>query len=222
MTTPDEAVKALAEYARLQREQQDVAQEGTPRLRELVDELYQSDWHVGWEQVHPVSKYAPNKDPRNKSRFYAYLKHTGADLGLEIGTARNVYHLVESARIANLLVSEGLDSVKTLPEGTLRPLSWYMRNRYADRAPEVFRRAVALAGSADRVTSQHVREASQQYKAEVLTPKGVRQAQRKSKAERDLMAARAAVERLGENGSAEHWNKLIDFMETRSKQVFGE
>ena len=98
-------------------------------------------------------------------------------------------------------------------------MKWLLKNGYRDRAVDVWRIAVDLAGTADGVQQQHVTEALAIWKKRTLGAQGVANAIKTSRAKRQRNKALAEVRTLvvlaEENAEARNeLRALLDDIET--------
>jgi hypothetical protein len=125
----------------------------------------------------------------SRHRFSQWLMWKSEQRGRIPLQNRRTYQLLDAARVKSHLHgrANGLTS-----EWTTRPLNWLLKNGYESRIPDVWRIAVDLAGTADKVTSTHVRQALQQWKKDTLGNRGVRNAIKASRAK--ILRGRALAE----------------------------
>lgn len=134
-----------------------------------LDELYESRvWVAEWLEQKPRPKNGGSnrwkEDSRN--RFNEWQTWKQQQRGRRPLTGRYAYMLMDGVRVEKRIPN--LNSVQIGSEITLRPLKWMLTNKYEDRIPEVWPIAVELAGSPDKVTAAHTREALKQWKSKTF------------------------------------------------------
>jgi hypothetical protein len=201
MTRTEELLDEVATYADRLTDSDDLADTGSMAAAEALAELYEKrEWVDEWLEQHPIRErkaYVGGRppDPESRNRFSQWLVWKEQQRQRQAPQTRHVYKLLYAQTVVSYLPRGQITS-----ERTVRPLDWLRKNRYPDRVPEVWQRAVELAGSADLVTSAHTRQALADWKKEVLGTKGVRQVIRTAKAERDRIRAQAYLRALWDDG----------------------
>lgn len=179
----DRRLDVIADYADRLVGTEDDANRDTMSVAQAIDELYESKvWVDEWLEQKPRPKNASNRfDAESRNRFSQWQEWKNQQRGRKGLTGRYVYMLHDGRKVEKALGSK-VNRVHIRSERTLRPLKWFLKYRYEDRIPDVWDIAVKLAGSADKVTSKHTREAVAIYKRDVLTPKGVAKAVKQNRA----------------------------------------
>lgn len=137
-----------------------------------LHELYESKvWVEEWlQQSPPPKKPSNNWTPDSKSRFSSWLRWKTEQQGRDALSYNYNYRLLNAAEIVLHIPTFANGKSRTLPtEGALRPLGWFVRNRYEDRLADAMQLAIEQAGSADAVTSATTREAVKTWKTTYLS-----------------------------------------------------
>lgn len=132
------------------------------------------EWVAEWLEQSPEPKrHANNWKPDSKSRFAQYVKwrleqagRNGEALGWNY-----IYRLLQAGEVVAIVPTFANGKSSTLTEGSLRPFNWALKNRYADRLPEIVAAAVETAGSVDALTYRHSRDAVNGWKKQWLSGK---------------------------------------------------
>ena len=192
----DKSLDMLADYADLVWSSTDLQDKNTMDVAHAQQELFESgEWVAEWLEQKPRPQRSSNRfDPASRNRFAQWLAWKQEQRGRRSYAGRRVYQFADAVEVERVVVSK-LNGVQIRSEFQLRPLVWLKRYNYLDRAPEVLERAIEKVGSADQITGTAVRAALNEYKSEVITPKGVRQLQKRSKAQ---MVATAVVGKFHE------------------------
>jgi len=167
----------------------------TMAVAEAQQALYESRvWVDEWleQKPPPTNRFALSRFREDsQNRFAQWSAWRLQQQGRKPLASRVIYRFAKAVRIKSNLTTGQIRS-----EGTIRPLAWMVKYGYEDRIPEVEAIAVELAGSADALDSGHMRKALTQWKNDVLTPKGIRQAQKASKAEQYRARVVSTFDRL--------------------------
>jgi hypothetical protein len=198
----DTLLDLIGSFADQQDRSVHVADQGSMATAEALEALYRDGGWVGeWLEQHPIKEgraYIGGRPPQadSRNRFSQWLVWTMRERGQHPLQSRHTYQLLNA-----LEVRSSLRQAQITSERTLRPLGWLRKQHYLDRAEEVWKLAVELAGGdpAD-VTSAHTREAINAWKRDVLGVAAVKEAIATSKAKRDKAKARTAVVVLYEDG----------------------
>jgi len=175
----DEYLKVVGDYADQIAQADQAANRDTMAVAEAMDAMYESRaWVAEWLEQKPAPKRPTSRwqaDSRN--RFAQWQAWRLEQQGRHAITGRHTYRLLNARTIAKAIPN--LTTGQIGSEATIRPWAWLLRNRYENRIPEVWAIAVELAGSADKVTAKHTRDALAQWKRKTFvradgTPKGNR------------------------------------------------
>lgn len=205
MTVPgrtDELLDEVAAYADRLGQSDKLADTGSMAAAEALAELYEKrEWVDEWNEQSPIKErkaYIGGRppDPEGRNRFTQWLVWKEAQRQRKAPQSRTTYKLLEAHELSTGYLPAG----QITSEWALRPLQWLRKQLLADRAAEVWDRAVMLAGSPDRVTNAHTTQALSEWKRDVLGGRGVRQAVSAAKAERHRIKAEAAVRQLFDDG----------------------
>jgi hypothetical protein len=207
----EELLDEIAAYADRLADSDELADKGSMATAEALAELYEKrEWVAEWLEQKPIHErkaYIGGRppEPDSRNRFSQWLVWKEDQRQRRALVSRHTYRLLNAHEVQGYLTLGQITS-----ERTVRPFDWFRKNRYFDRIPEVEKRAIALAGSADRVTGAHTRQAVADWKREVLGVKGVKEAVRTAKAERDRIKAQAAIRQLvadGDEGEMEKFHR---------------
>jgi len=208
-TRTDELLDEIAAYADRLADSDKLADTGSMATAEALAELYEKrEWVEEWLEQHPIQErkaYVGGRppEPDSRNRFSQWL------VWKEEQRQRRALRSAYTYRLLNAHEVRGyFSTVEITSEGTIRPLDWFRKNRYLDRIPEVEKRAINLAGSASKVTAAHTRQAVADWKREVLGTKGVKEAVRTAKAERDRIRAQSYVRTLWADGDDDEMKKF--------------
>jgi hypothetical protein len=165
-----------------------------------VTRLYESEeWVEEWLAEEPIKKSYDSRgrpvDPKSQQRFGQWLRWRLEQEGRRSLSTAHTSRLMLAAKTAGIVSPNGRRNSIT-SERVVRPLNWLSTNKYQDHLPEVWARAVELAGGRpEDVTNTNTQQAVAEFKKKIGT-KGVRQAVRSKKVERDRETAEAAVRQL--------------------------
>lgn len=190
----EQLLDSIAEYAdRLAKADRLADADSLAKAADLNALYVDGSWVAEWQEVHPARKDATGRvDSGSRSRFAAWLTWAEEQRGKSAPVSRRCYQLLTAHEIVSLLPPSRLNTVQT--EGTVRPLLWLLKAKYADRIPEVWARAVELADGKP-VTNKHVLEARREFRAE-LSPSQNRAAIQTQRAHTHRLKAQSAVETL--------------------------
>ena len=155
-----EILDHLRDFVRQQRKADDTADQGSLERAAEMMALYEDK---AWVTELPAPKRLVSRgrpvDPESFSRFTRWLAEQTPLAG------RTAYQL----RDAHELRTNYLRQAQIKPEGerALRPLKWLTKNDYGERVPEVWKRAVILAGG-ETPDSPTVRKALAEWKHDNL------------------------------------------------------
>jgi hypothetical protein len=212
----EELLDEIAAYADRLADSDKLADKGSMATAEALAELYEKrEWVAEWleqKPIHEKKAYIGGRppEPDSRNRFSQWLMWKEEQRNKRGLVSRHTYRLLNAHEVKGYLTLGQITS-----ERAVRPFDWFRKNRYLDRIPEVERLAIELAGSADRVTAAHTRQAVADWKRDVLGAKGVREAVRSSKAQRDRIRAQTYVQALladGDQAEAEkfhEWYKAL-------------
>lgn len=192
------ALAELGEYADQLAQSEGLADRNSLSRAITTQQLYESfAWVAEWNAQKPIPhrSYGRPADPRGRNRFSQWLAWRLEKNGHRALQSVYAYRLIEAARVASSFAHGQIKS-----ERAIRPLTWLTKHQYADRIPDVWERAVELAGAEDAVTSTHTRQAVNAWKKDTLGTKGVKQAVRTAKAARDRAKAQVQVQQLFSDG----------------------
>jgi len=130
-------------------------------------EMYQSKaWVDEWLEQSPPPKKPRNRwTPDSKSRFSSWLRWKTEQQGRDPLSYQYNYRLLNAAEMVLHIPTFARGESRNLPtEKALRPLNWFVRNRYEDRLADAMQLAIDQAGSADAITSRETREAVKTWK----------------------------------------------------------
>jgi hypothetical protein len=220
----EELLDEVAAYADRLADSDKLADKGSMATAEALAELYEKrEWVAEWLTQKPIREkkaYIGGRppEPDSRNRFSQWLVWKQEQRQRRAPQNRTMYQLLNAHELKGYLRLAQITS-----ERTLRPLDWLRKNRYLDRITEVEQRAVELAGSADRVTSAHTKQALADWKRDVLGARGVKAAIRTAKAARDRARAQAYVQTLfadGDQGEVERFHQwYIDFVRASQKRA---
>lgn len=215
MTAVQHALKVITDYADQLTAADASADRGTMMVADQLAALYESKaWVAEWLEQKPQPHRPPNNwTADSRSRFAQWVNWR---LERDYGKTLNgvyTYRLLDAHQIASAFARGKSRTVAS--ERTIRPFKWLLKHRYSDRIPDVWDRAVTLAGSADAVTSAHTRQALAEWKRDVLGSRGVAKALKAAKAETIRSKATLYFDQLAalasENQKAK--DELVAFME---------
>lgn len=189
-------LKIVADYADQLATAEELADADTMTVAAALDELYEArEWVAEWlvESPRKDGRAASNFREDSRNRFYHWLHWKLEQQHRRSPKIRTTYQLLDAADVAKAL---NLRTAQIQNEGKVRPLKWLLKNGYRDRAVEVWRIAVDLAGTADSVQQKHVTEALAIWKKRTLGPQGIANAIKTSRAKRQRIKALAEVRTL--------------------------
>lgn len=169
----EQLLETVTDYAETVSQAGQLEQSTSMDAAVALHELYeQGDWVDEWLEQSP----APKSNPRNwkadaRSRFTKWLEWRAQQVNKSALVSRRVYQLIDAAEIADdLTLNRG--SKLEVTERTLRPLTWMRKQRHDKFLPDVWRRAVDLAGAESKVTEATVKQALADWKRETLGASG--------------------------------------------------
>lgn len=208
----DPLLKIIGDYADQLVAADELASHDSMTVAEALESLYESrEWVPEFLEVKPRPQRLSNawrEDSRH--RFSQWVMWKLEQQGRTPLINRRTYQLLDAAEVSRQIPN--LNGVQIRTEFTIRPLNWLKKNQYADRIPDVWRVAVDLAGSADKVTSAHVRQALQQWKKDSLSAKDLRSTIRTSKAKTLRIKAVADVRALLALGGPEAKEEYVQLL----------
>jgi hypothetical protein len=170
----DTYLKTVGDYADQLAAADRQANKDTMGVAEAMDAMYESrEWVSEWlaEKPRPKNGGSNRWQADSRNRFAQWQAWKLEQAGRRSLNGSYAYRLLDGVRIAKAIPNFARGEIRT--EKNLRPLKWLLTNRYEDRIPEVWATAVDLAGSADKVTEKHTREALNQWKkAKLAGPRG--------------------------------------------------
>jgi len=193
----DELLDEVAAYADRLADSDTLADTGSMATAEALAELYEKrEWVEEWLEQKPIRErtaYIGGRppEPDSRNRFAQWLVWKEDQRQRRALRSAQTYRLLTANEVRGYLSSGEITS-----EFTLRPLYWLRKNRTPDRIPEVWQRAVELAGAEHLVTSAHTRQALADWKRDVLGAQGVKEIIRTSRAQTHRIKAVSAVEAL--------------------------
>ncbi|MGH9252731.1 MAG: hypothetical protein ACRD0W_24925 [Acidimicrobiales bacterium] len=219
-----ELLDEVATYADRLADSDKLADKGSMATAAALAELYEKrEWVAEWLEQKPIREkksYIGGRPPApdSRNRFSQWLVWKQEQRQRRALLGRRTYQLLNGWEVQGYL-----HGVQITSEWAVRPLDWLRKQKYADRIPEVWARAIDLAGSADLVTSAHTRQALAEWKKDVLGEKGIRAAIRSTKAERDRIRAQAKIQELFADGDQEQVEQFhqwyVDFVRAQQKDV---
>lgn len=191
-----------------------------------VEALYASEvWVAEWMEANPPKKDAVGRPPvpNSRNRFAEWMRWRAQG---KPSLGSNYINRLLKAQELNNYRARGHRNYE-FTERTLRPLGWLLNNgpkpgeTFADQIPEVERKAIEIAGSADKVSDPVVRKAIAEFKKAIgwtrgdqARSKGEQKAKRHSM--RSLDEFRLAV--IEDPVEAERiWNEMGDLLESLGK-----
>lgn len=176
---PAAEAKLLAEaleYAKLIAKGEAELDKQSMAKAEAIEALYTSEvWVAEWMEVNPPKKDAVGRPPvpNSRNRFAEWMRWR-AQGKPTLGTTY-INKLLRAQEIANY----GDKSLRnSFTAGTIRPLNWLLTNgpkhgeTFADRIAEVEKKAIEIAGSADKVTAADMRKAIAEFKKDIGWTRG--------------------------------------------------
>lgn len=197
----EELLDEVATYADRLADSDKLADKGSMATAEALAELYEKrEWVDEWLGQKPIrerSAYIGGRPPQpdSRNRFAQWLVWKQQQRQKRSLRSPQTYRLLAAQEIRVLVPMGTITS-----ERLLRPFNWLRKYRYADCIPEVWKRAVELAGSADQVTNAHTRQALADWKRDVLGTSGTKAAITTAKAEQHRLKAQTAVDILWADG----------------------
>jgi hypothetical protein len=222
MNRTEELLDQVATFADRLAESDKLADTGSMTTAEALAELYEKrEWVDEWLEQKPIKEkkaYIGGRPPQpdSRNRFSQWLVWKQEQRKKRSLRSRHTYQLLNAYEVKSYLRQAQITS-----ERLIRPLDWLRKNRYVDRIPEVWKRAVELAGSAEAVTSTHTRQAVNEWKKDTLGTKGVKQAVRIARAAAHRGQAQQLVQQLfadGDQTEVEKFHKwYVDFLRDRQQ-----
>jgi hypothetical protein len=205
----NDLLKIVADYADQVAAADELAQHDTMTVAEALEALYEArEWVAEFLEVKPRPKRLSNAwKEDSRYRFSQWVMWSLERDGRTPLVNRRTYQLLDAVEVSRRIPN--LNLVQIREERKIRPLNWLKKNGYEDRIPEVWRLAVAAAGSADKVSHRHVSMAVQQWKKEALGPRGVKTAIKASKAKTLRLRALTEVRALVTLGTPEAQEEYI-------------
>lgn len=214
-TRTDELLDEVAAYADRLADSDRLADTGSMAAAEALSELYEKrEWVPEWLEQKPIKERSayvggrpPEPDSRNRfSQWLVWKQEQRRERSLR---STQTYRLLTAHEVKGYFPSGEITS-----EAVLRPLYWLRTHRYAHRIPEVWQRAVDLAGAAQYVTSAHTRQALAEWKKEVLGTAGYQAAVRTKRAETHRLKAQGAIDTLWADGDQDEIQKFSRWLES--------
>lgn len=219
----DGLLDVLADYADAQAERDLEARRHTLAVALATQELYESRaWVAEWLEQKPEPKRPTSRwKPDSINRFQQWQAWSNERRGRRAMASMTTYRMVNAATVAS--------AIPNFPHGKLdsaQPflaIDWMRKNGYTNRIPEVWTIAVEMAGSVDRVTEHHTREALKQWKHDHLAGRGAARAGRNSALHSKRVKAELAFEDLlymatkAENGR-EELQGYLDFVKSKLEE----
>lgn len=210
----DDLLKIVGDYADQILAADELAAHDSMTAAEALETLYESrEWVAEFLEVKPRGQRTSNawrEDSRH--RFSQWVMWKLEQQGRAPLLNRRTYQLLDAAEVIRQIPNS--NAVQIREEFKIRPLNWLKKNGYIERIPDVWKIAVDQAGSADKVTSVHVRTALQQWKKDSLGTKGLKQTIRTSRARTLRLKAVADIRALiavgGPEAHAEYMQLLRD------------
>jgi hypothetical protein len=161
----EEYIKTVGDYADQVAVAKRQADQNSMDVARAMDEVYESGvWVDEWLEQKPAPKRPTSRwDPKDRNRFISWQAWKLSQSGRRTVTRVRSYQMLEAVTVGK--ICKGLTDLATVEPA--QPLFWMRKNRYEDRLPEVWAKAVTLAGDdPKRVTSAHTREALAEWKKE--------------------------------------------------------
>jgi hypothetical protein len=195
MTRTEELLDEVATYADRLADSDNLADTGSMAAAEALAELYEKrEWVDEWLEQKPIRErtaYIGGRPPQpdTAQRFQQWQAWRQQQRQRRHLQSSQTHHLLAAHEVAGVLST----TVKRTPhsERALRPLSYFRKKTLIDHLPEVWQRAVELAGSEDLVTGAHTDTACKEWRK--ANRAAVQVAIKTNKAERDRGKAMAAV-----------------------------
>lgn len=211
----------LADYADQQAELDRQAYRNTLAIALAVQELYESKvWVPQWLEQKPPPKVLTSRwNPESVNRFQQWQAWSNEQRGRRPMGSKTTYRMVNVARVFDAIPNSQFVTDKLGEAAPFIALDWMRRNGYLDRIPDVWRIAVQMAGSVDRVTQEHTKAALVQWKHDYLGSRVSRVA-RNSGMEAQRLKAQGAFDELlyratrAENGR-EELQKYLDHVKAQ-------
>lgn len=159
-----------------------------------LNSLYCSEsWVSEWMEARPAKPSAAGRpaQPDSRNRFAQWLTWRAEKQRKAALVSRQVYMLLNAVSVSDYL-NHGSNKYT---ERTIRPLTWMVSRGYADRIPEVERRALDIANGAP-ITNRIMAKALAEWKKENLGRVGTTKANREAKARNFRAAAETDFRRL--------------------------
>jgi hypothetical protein len=192
----NDLLKIVADYADQLATAEELADSDTMTVAAALDELYEArGWVAEWLEQSPRKdgRSGSNFREDSRNRFHHWLVWKLQQEQRRSPKIMTTYRLLDAADVADALK---LTNGEIQHEAKVRPMKWLLKNGYRDRAVEVWKIAVDLAGTADGVQQKHVTEALGLWKKQALGPRGVANAIKTSRAKRQRIKALAEVRAL--------------------------
>jgi hypothetical protein len=206
MTRTEELLDEIATYADRLADSDNLADTGSMAAAEALAELYEKRERVDvWLEQKPIRErtaYIGGRPPvpDTKERFQQWVTWKEEQRNRRSLRSARTYQLLTAHEVAQT-VRSSFHGVEITSEWSIRPLSYLRKKKLLDHLPEVWQRAVELAGSADLVTGAHTDAALKEWKK--ANQGAVQVAIRTNKAERDRLKAQTAVSILLDDGDLE-------------------
>jgi len=194
----DELLDEVATYADRLADSDKLADTGSMATAEALAELYEKrEWVDEWLEQKPIRErtaYIGGRppEPDSRNRFAQWLIWKEDQRRRRAPGRMRQYQLLA----AHDIIGSFGNPVSITSERVVRPLNWLRKNRTTDRIPEVWTRAVHLAGAEHLVTEAHTKQALADWKREALGAQGVKEVIRTSRAQTHRIKAVSAVEAL--------------------------
>lgn len=177
MSEIDDLLNTVADYAEAVDQAGRMEQSKSMAAAAALDALYERrEWVDEWLEQSPAPttpRALNNFKPDSRNRFTKWLEWKQTERKRAAPKSQYVYRLLDAEQIAQSLNFANGERQTRLTEGMLRPLKWMRKYRYDDRLPEVWKRAVAIAGSDSKVTETTVKQALADWKRETLGGRGM-------------------------------------------------
>lgn len=214
VTTVRDDLATVAAYADRLAESETLADVGSMAAARALAELYESgEWVEEWNTERPIIERKGRgrpADPKGRNRFAQWVRWRLDQQGRSLQT-RQTYYLLNADDMAGI-VCTAVQRNQVGSAKALNPLGWLRKNRLADRAPEVWERAVTLAGgNPSHVTSEDVRQALAEWKRDVLGDRGVKAVTAHSRAEVKRQRAQDDLRALWALADEEEVRKFDDW-----------
>lgn len=171
-TDVDGLLDVLSDYADQQADLDRQAKRNTLATALATQELYESGvWVAEWlEQKPPPKRPSNNFKPAGLNRFQQWQKWRNEQRGRRAMGSMTTYRMYNAATVAAAIPTFPYEKVDATQP--ILAIDWLRKNGYLAQAPEVWRLAVDMAGSVDRVTEEHTKSALAQWKHDTFTGRG--------------------------------------------------